>query len=90
MDPKITAYFICIVRSLSVSFLCLILDSTFGIMYNYAFINNKISLGNVLFYSWFLLSTIACIWYMVKLWSKPFHFEDDNHLDDSITGSQTN
>ncbi|MBS1626778.1 MAG: hypothetical protein JSR09_04705 [Bacteroidetes bacterium] len=77
MDPKITAYFICIVRSLSVVFLCLILDSTFGIMYNYAFIQNKISLGNVLFYIWFLLSTVLCIWYMIRLWGKPFHFEED-------------
>ena len=90
MEPVIVAYFIRIVRSLSVGFLCLILDSTFGIMYNYAFINNKISLGNVLFYSWFLLSTIACAWYIIKLWKKPFHSEVDNHLDDSTIDNQTN
>ncbi|MBA4195930.1 MAG: hypothetical protein C0459_00090 [Chitinophaga sp.] len=77
MEPAVKAYLIRIVRTLSLGLLWMILNSTFGIMYSYAFIENKIKLGNIIFYFFFLVSLAAYLRYIIKLWSKPLNFEDD-------------
>lgn len=77
MEPAVRAYLIRIVNTLSVGIFWLAINSTAGIMYDYAFIHDKISLGNIIFYSWFLLSLAAYLWFVIKMWSKPLKFEDD-------------
>jgi hypothetical protein len=52
------------------------INTTFGIMYDYAFIHEHIGLGNILFYVWFSISLVAFLWWVIRLWSKPIDFED--------------
>jgi hypothetical protein len=77
MEPAVKAYLIRIVRTLSLGLLWMVLNSTFGIMYNYAFVESKLKTGNIIFYVFFLLSLAAYLRYVIKLWSKPLDFEDD-------------
>lgn len=76
MEPGIRKYLLRIVNTLSLGLLWLALNSTIGIMYDYAFIHEKASIGNILFYCWFLLSLAAYLWYVIRLWSKPIDFEE--------------
>ncbi|MBV9988937.1 MAG: hypothetical protein JO301_14760 [Chitinophagaceae bacterium] len=76
MEPGVKKYLIRIVNTLSLGLLWMALNSTFGIMYDYAFIHDRLSIGNILFYTWFLASLTAFLWWVVKIWSKPINFEE--------------
>lgn len=76
MEPGIRKYLIRIVNTLSLGLLWLALNSTAGIMYDQAFVHEKITLGNILFYIWFVSSLTAYLWYVIRLWSKPINFEE--------------
>ena len=65
-----------IVNTLSVGLIWMALNSTFGIMYDYAFIHDQVTTGNIIFYIWFVLSLVAFLWWVIRLWSKPIHFEE--------------
>jgi hypothetical protein len=52
------------------------LNSTFGIMYGYAFVVDAISTGNIVFYIWFMLSLTALLWWILKKWSEPIDFDN--------------
>lgn len=75
MEPGVKEYLKRIVNTISLSLLWMVINSTAGIMYDWAFVHDKIRLGNVLFFTWFLLSLAALLWYVVRLWSKPIDFE---------------
>lgn len=57
--------------TISVGLLWMVSNTTFGIMYGYAFVEGKIKTGNILFYVWFIISLSLFLWYEYKLWSKP-------------------
>ncbi len=82
MEPIVKRYLIRILNTISVSLLWLAINSTAGIMYDLAFIHEKVQLKNLLFYAWFLLSFVAFIWYVVWLWSKPLKQEGDEYPSD--------
>ena len=75
MEPGVREYLLRIVNTLSLGLLWLALNSTAGIMYDHAFIHEKVTTGNIIFYIWFLLSLTAYLWYVIRLWSKPIDFE---------------
>jgi hypothetical protein len=76
MEPGVKKYLIRIVNTLSLGLLWLALNSTFGIMYDYAFIHDHIRTGNILFYIFFLSSLAAFIWWAIYVWSKPIDYEN--------------
>ncbi|BFG71417.1 hypothetical protein KACHI17_22980 [Sediminibacterium sp. KACHI17] len=76
LEPAVRKYLLRIVNTLSLGLLWLALNSTFGIMYDYAFIHDTIKLGNILFYCFFVASLTAYLWYIIRLWSKPLNFEE--------------
>lgn len=76
MEPAARAYLIRIINTLSVGLIWLVINSTAGIMYGWAFPKEKISLGNILFYVWLAISFAGLLIYIIKLWSKPLDFED--------------
>jgi hypothetical protein len=76
MEPGVRKYLIRILNTLSLGLLWLVLNSTFGIMYDYGFIHDHIKLGNIIFYTWLLLSLGAYLWWLVKVWSQPIDFEE--------------
>lgn len=76
MEPGVKEYLLRIVNTLSMALLWLALNSTAGIMYGLAFVQDHIRIGNILFYIWFVLSLVAFLWWLIRLWRKPLHFDD--------------
>lgn len=76
MEPGIKEYLTRILNTLAVGLLWLAINTTAGIMYDHAFVHGEIDLGNILFYAWFLISLVAFLWWVIRLWKKPLHFED--------------
>jgi hypothetical protein len=73
MEPEVRAYLLRIVNTLSFGLLWMAINSTIGIMFDYAFIHERISTGNIIFYAWFIISLALLIWYLVRLWNKPLN-----------------
>jgi hypothetical protein len=73
VEPEVAAYLRRIVTTLSVGLLWMAVNSTIGIMYDYAFIHDHISKGNIIFYCWFLISLLLFLWWVIRLWSKPLN-----------------
>ncbi len=68
MEPEVREFLQRISLSLGIGILWLILNSTFGIMLDYAFVYDHISTGNILFYIWFFASLLFMIRLYRKLW----------------------
>jgi len=76
MEPGVREYMLRIVNTMSLGLLWMAINSTAGIMYDLAFINDHLRLGNILFYLWFVASLAVYLWWVIRLWRKPLHFED--------------
>ena len=76
MEPGVKEYLLRIVNTISLGVVWMAINSTFGIMYDYAFIHEHITTGNIIFYIWFLISLVAFLWWLIRVWSKPIHFEE--------------
>ncbi|MEI6263996.1 MAG: hypothetical protein WCP74_02760 [Sphingobacteriia bacterium] len=76
MEPGVREYLIRILNTIAVGLLWMAINSTIGIMHDYAFIHDRISTGNIVFYIWFIVSLSLFLWWVIRLWSKPIHFED--------------
>ncbi|MDE3143180.1 MAG: hypothetical protein KGL19_03435 [Bacteroidota bacterium] len=76
MEPEVRAYLIRIVNSISIIVVWLISNTTAGIQFGYAFVEQKITAGNIIFYLWLLISTIIFIWLMIRLWKKPLNIPE--------------
>ena len=68
MEPDIKAFLIKIVQSISMGLLWLLINMTFGIYYGFAFFEGSPTLGNYLFYTWFLTSMAALFVYLKRKW----------------------
>ncbi len=68
IEPEVKSFLSRIATSLSVGLLWLLVNSTIGIGFNFAFFENKPTLGNYIFYSWFLLSLFLLIIFYRKKW----------------------
>ncbi len=77
MEPGVREYLIRILNTISVGLLWLAINSTMGIMYDYAFIHDKLTAGNIIFYVWFISSLSLFLWWVIRLWSKPINFNED-------------
>lgn len=75
MEPGVREYLLRIVNTLSFGLLWMAVNSTAGIMYQLAFVEEKIQLKNVLFYLFLIMSFTALMWYIIRLWSKPIDYE---------------
>ncbi|KIC94807.1 hypothetical protein [Flavihumibacter solisilvae] len=58
--------------TVSLGSLWLLINSTFGLMFGWFFFDVVPTLGNYIFYAWFLLSLGALVWYFIRLWKKKF------------------
>jgi len=70
MEPEVKNFLSKIVTSLSVGLLWLLINSTIGIYFNFAFFENKPTPGNYIFYVWFLVS----LFFLIKLYRKIWKF----------------
>ncbi len=75
MEPDVRAYLVRIVNTISIGLLWMIINTTAGIKFGFAYPENSFTLGNYIFYAWFLISLVALGWYMKRLWSKPLNIK---------------
>ena len=68
MDPEVKKYFIKILYSLSFGLLWMALNITAGIYWEMAIISNGLSVLNVLFFVWLLLSLALLLYYYYRTW----------------------
>jgi len=76
LEPEVRAYLVRILNTISVSVLWLLINTTAGIQFDYAFIHETISTGNIIFYIWFVVSFVFYIRYLIRLWSKPLNIPE--------------
>ena len=68
MEPDIKNFLSKVMSSLSIGMLWLLINTTVGIGFNYAFFEKKPSLGNYIFYAWFIVSLVFLVLYFRKKW----------------------
>jgi len=68
MEPDIKNFLSKVMSSLSIGMLWLLINTTVGIGFNYAFFEKKPSLGNFIFYVWFIVSLFFLVLYFRKKW----------------------
>jgi len=68
MDPEVKKYFIKILYSLSFGLLWMALNVTAGIYWGLGIIENGISILNLLFFLWVLLSLAILLYYYYRTW----------------------
>lgn len=71
MEPEVKAFLKRVANSIFAGLAWMAINSTFGIMYDFAFIHDKLSLANILFYIWFVVSLGLLLWFYIRLWKKP-------------------
>jgi hypothetical protein len=52
------------------------INSTAGIMFGYGLIEESLRLGNIIFYSWFILSLLLFSWWAYRIWRTPISYEE--------------
>ena len=68
MEPEVRSFLSKISTSLSVGLLWLLINTTIGIGFNFAFFEDKPTIGNYIFYAWFLISLYLLIVFYRKKW----------------------
>jgi hypothetical protein len=75
MDPQLRVYFLRIVNTLSLVLLWFIVNATAGIKYELAYIEDALTIPNILFYCWLVSSLILLLWRLYKIWIKPLDID---------------
>ncbi len=68
MEPEVRNYLAKIATTLSAGLLWLLVNTTLGIGFNFAFFDDKPALKNYIFYVWFIISLTAMILFFIKKW----------------------
>lgn len=72
MEPEVKDFLRRIVWSVALGFLWLTLTLGIGAYNNLLVPENGVSIGNIIFYIWFVLSLSGLIWVYYRLWRKKF------------------
>jgi hypothetical protein len=67
-EPDVKLFLIRIVQTISMAIVWMLVNMCAGIYFGYAFFEGTPSLGNYIFYVWFLLSFVWLINYLRKRW----------------------
>ena len=68
MEPEAAAFLRRVGNSLAIGFLWLAVNATAAIKGDNAFIGDHITIGNVLFYIWFIVSIVILVIIYKKMW----------------------
>lgn len=71
MEPKLVQFLNRIMRTIGLVVLWMTLNSSFGIMWGYAFVEGVWRLSNILFYCFLLLSFIGLLYVLYQIWRHP-------------------
>ena len=72
MEPEVKSFLKKIVLSIFVGLFWLMLNMIIGIYFGLLFIENKISIGNIIFYLIFIGSLAVLIWFYYRTWKTKF------------------
>ena len=78
MEVKIIEYLKRILKTIFIGLLWMAVNTKIGIMNNYAFYENKIQTGNILFYIFFIVTLVLLLIFFYKLWNKDINFNEDD------------
>jgi hypothetical protein len=70
MEPEAKKYLLKVLNSLSFGLLWLALNVLGGLYWGYAIIEEKLSLYNILYFAWFVLSLLALLYCYYRIWRK--------------------
>ena len=68
IEPEVKDFLKRILQTVSMGMLFLIVHMTFGLYLNWGFYEEKISVGNVVYYFFLILSLVGLLLYYNKLW----------------------
>jgi hypothetical protein len=80
MEPEVRKYLFKILNSLCYWLLWMALNVLGGLWWGYASINRRLSIGNILFFAWFLLSLFALLYSYYRIWSTRTASENNDQL----------
>ncbi len=69
MEPEAAAFLKRVANSLAIGFVWLAVNATAAIKGDNAFIGDHITIGNILFYLWFLISICILVLLYKKIWA---------------------
>ena len=69
MEPEVRKYLFKVLNSLCYGLLWMALNVLSGLYWGYAIINGKLSVANVLFFAWFVLSLLVLLYLYYRIWS---------------------
>lgn len=75
MEPEVAAFLKRILTTIGIVLFWMGINSTAGIMFGYAFIDDKIKLGNILFYIWLIIGSPFVFFWLRKMWSEKIEFD---------------
>ena len=76
MEPGIREFLKRIIKCMSMFLLWMLVNATAGIKYNLGFPDGPLKTANIIFYIWAIGSLAFVVWYIVRLWKKPFIIEE--------------
>ncbi len=68
MEPEAAAFLRRVGNSLAIGFIWLAINTTAAIKGDNAFIGDHITIGNILFYLWFVISIVILVKLYKKIW----------------------
>lgn len=68
MEPEVREFLARISQTIGVVVLWMFINSTVGIMFDLAFVHDHITVGNIIFYLWFIVSIVLMVWLLRRLW----------------------
>ena len=71
-EPQMRRYLMKVMKTLSAGMIFLLMHMTFGIFLGWGFFEDGPTAGNWIYYIILLLSTIAFIYYLFRLWRSDF------------------
>ena len=69
MEPEAAAFLKRVANSLAIGFVWLAVNATAAIKGDNAFIGDHITIGNILFYIWFIISIVILVVLYKKIWA---------------------
>jgi hypothetical protein len=70
MEPEVRAFFLRVLFSLTAGLIWMIINVWGGIYLGWLFFGGHMKTGNIIFYSFMVISFGLLIWYYVRLWKK--------------------
>lgn len=68
MEPEVKAFLLLIIQSLSMAMLWMLVNMTIGIYFNLAFVDDHLTIWNILYYIFFLGTLAFLIIYLRRKW----------------------